>query len=210
LTRVLSAGVIASLAFAGCGGSSDKSSTAATSTSATTSTATTASAPTSGIASRLLTGNELPPGFTGSQPSVVNSISGWISDSQTPTQDVASETKRLTRLGFVAGAREDLTGRSGVGTSVAEQFKTAAGARSELARGLKLFKASTANFYKPFRVAGIPGALGFAETGQPNGVNVAFASGGYYYLVGAQVPATASSEATLIAAAKRLYQRVHG
>ena len=43
------------------------------------------------------------------------------------------------------------------------------------------------------------------------GVNVAFTSGDYYYLVGAFVPAvSASSEATIIAAAKRLYRRVHG
>jgi hypothetical protein len=94
--------------------------------------------------------------------------------------------------------------------SAAEQFKTPSGARSELANELKLFKAADAGFYKAFRVAGIPAALGFAETAQPPGVNVAFASSDYYYLVGAQVSATASSEATIIAAARRLYRRVHG
>ena len=60
-----------------------------------------------------------------------------------------------------------------------------------------------------FPVAGIPGALGLAETAQPPGVNVAFASGDYYYLVGAQVSATASSEATIITAATLLYRRMH-
>ena len=42
-------------------------------------------------------------------------------------------------------------------------------------------------------------------------VNVAFTSGDYYYLVGAFVSAlTANSEAAIIAAASRLYHRVHG
>jgi len=196
--------------LAGCGGSSHKTSTAATSAPATTVSTTTTSTPASGIASRLLASNELPAGFTGSQPSVENTISGWLANTQTPSQEVASETKRLTRLGFLAGAREDLTGPSGAGISVAEQFKTPGGARSELANGLKRFKAAEARFYKAFRVAGIPTALGFAETGQPPGVNIAFASGDYFYLVGAQIPATATSEAKIIAAARRLYRRVHG
>jgi hypothetical protein len=197
--------------LAGCGGSSHKTSTAATRAPATTaSTAATASTPTSGIASWVLTSNELPVGFTGSQPSVDNTISGWLADSQTPSSQVASETKRLTRLGFVAGASENLTGPSGGGVSIAEQFKTPGGARSELANEVKLFKANDAGYYEAFPVAGIPGAFGLAEAGQPPGVNVAFASGDYYYLVGAQVSATASSEATIIAAARRLYRRVHG
>lgn len=155
----------------------------------------------------MLAGNELP-GFKGTQPSVSNTVSGWLAKLQTPSDQVASETKRLTRLGFVAGAREDLTGPSGRdGLSMVEQFKTPGAARSELANQLELFT-TTAPGYQPFPVAGIPGAHGYAASGP--GLNIAFASGDYYYLVGEFVSAVnASSEATLIAAAKRLYRGVH-
>lgn len=208
LRGVLLVGVVASLMLAGCGGSSHKTSTAATSAPATTaSTTTIASTSASGIASRVLTDNELP-GFTGSQPSVDYTVSAWLAYTQTPSVLVASETKRLTRLGFVAGATENLTGPSGrSGLSLVEQFKTAGGARSELANKLKVFK-TTAPGYEPFPVAGIP-AFGYAAQGP--GLNVAFASGDYYYLVGEFVSAvSASSEATITAAAKRLYRGVHG
>ena len=90
----------------------------------------------------MLTSNELPASFTGSEPAVDSTISGWLADSQTPSNQVASETKRLTRLGFVAGASENLTGPEGrSGVSIAEQFKTRGGARSELANEVKVFKA---------------------------------------------------------------------
>jgi hypothetical protein len=49
-----------------------------------------------------------------------------------------------------------------------------------------------------------------AATGA-SAVNVAVTSGNYYYFVGAFVPAvSARSEATIIAAARHLYRRVHG
>jgi hypothetical protein len=208
LLRVLIAGVIvASLMLAGCGGSSHKTPTAATSTLATTtSTATTARTPASGIASRVLTSNELN-GFTGSQPSVNHTVGSWVAQTKNPSVPIASETRRLTRLGFVAAATEDLTGPNRRdGLSLVEQFKTPGGARSELANEHK-FKATVPG-YQPFAAPGIPGAFGYAAQGP--GLNIAFASGDYYYLVGEFVPAvSASSEATLRAAAKRLYQHVH-
>ncbi|MEA2243089.1 MAG: hypothetical protein QOD24_2645, partial [Solirubrobacteraceae bacterium] len=147
----MSAGVVASVVLAGCGGSSHKTSTAATRAPATTgSTATTANTSRSSIASRVLSTNELN-GFKGSQPSVDNTVSGWLADRQTPSGEIASETKRLTRLGFVAGASESLTGPSGEGVSMAEQFKTPSGARSELASEVKVFRAQAAG-YKAFPV----------------------------------------------------------
>ena len=207
--RVLLVGVVASVVLAGCGGSSHEPSTAATSArAATASTTTTAATPASGIASRVLASDELP-GFKGSHTTVYNTASGWLAAETGATQVAASQTKPLTRLGFVAAAREDLTGPGGRdGLSLVEQFKTPGGARSELANELSTFKA-TAPGYQPFPVAGIPGARGYAAEGP--GLNLAFASGDYYYLVGEFVPAvSASSEATLIAAAKRLYRGVHG
>jgi hypothetical protein len=208
LSRVLLGGVATLLVFAGCGGSSHEKSTAATAAGTTASTATTVNKSTSGIASRLLTSNELK-GFTGSRPLVAKTASRWLAALQIPSSQMASETKRLTRLGFVAGAREDLTGAGRQGLSAVEQFKTPAGARSELANELEVFKANAAG-PKTFPVSGIPGAVGLAATGG-SGVNVAFTSGAYYYLVGAFVPAVnATSEATMTAAAKHLYRRVHG
>jgi hypothetical protein len=206
LRRVLLVSVVASLMLAGCGGSSHKTSTAATSAPATT--AATASTSTSSITSRVLTSNELN-GFTGSQPSVDHTVSAWLAHTKDPSVPVASETKRLTRLGFIAGATENLTGPHGRdGLSLVEQFKTPGGARSELANKLKVFKATVPG-YEPFAVPGIPGAFGYAATGP--GLNVAFASGDYFYLVGEFVSAvSSSSEATITVAAKRLYRDVHG
>jgi hypothetical protein len=200
LRNALFVGVVAFLVLAGCGGSSDKGSTATT--------ATAAEASTSSIASHVLTSNELK-GFAGSHPSVQNTARGWLTSRETPSSQIASETRRLTSQGFVAGASQNLTGSSGDGVSIAEQFKTPGGARSELANALKMFKAQAAG-PKTFPVVGIPGALGLAATGA-SGVNVAFTSGDYYYLVGAFVPAVnASSEATIVTAAKHLYRRVQG
>jgi hypothetical protein len=204
LKRSLLVGVAAPLVLASCGGSSDNASSAATS-------ATAAESSTSSIASHVLTRQEIPPGFTPNRPLVGNTVKSYLAATQTPAGQVASETKRLTRLGFVAGAHEDLRGSGGNGgVSIAEQFKTPAGARGEVANALSLFKATTGSTYKAFPVTGIPGAIGLGQTGQPGGVNVAFASGDYFYLVGAQLPAAAGSEAKVIAAAKRLYGRVHG
>lgn len=202
--RVLSACVVACVVLAGCGGSSHKSSTAATSAPA----GTTAGTATSGIASRVLASNELP-GFKGAKPSVSTTASAWLAARQTPSAQVASETKRLTRLGFVAGAAEDFTGPSGrAALSLVEQFKTPGAARSELANQLKLFR-TIAPGYQSFPVPGIPGAHGYAASGPA--LNIAFASGPYYYLVGEFVSAVNTrSEATLIAAAKHLYQSAHG
>ena len=64
-----------------------------------------------------------------------------------------------------------------------------------------------------FAVAGIPGAVGFEQTGASGGRNVAFADGRFYYLVGDGWNNSAKDavpRATLIAAATKLYQRVHG
>jgi hypothetical protein len=202
--------VVASLMLAGCGGSSHKSSTAATSApaaTASTTTTTTPDTPAAGIASRVLASNQLP-GFKGSQPTVYNTASGWLAAQTGATQVAASQTKPLTRLGFVAAATENLTGPSGrAGLSLVEQFKMPDGARSELANEVNMFKSTPG--YQPFPVPGIPGAFGYAAQGP--GLNLAFASGDYYYLVGEFVSAvSASSEATIVAAAKRLYRGVHG
>ncbi len=67
----------------------------------------------------------------------------------------------------------------------------------------------------PFAVSGIPGAVGFEQTGSgPAGgaSNVGFVSGPYVYVLGAGWGNGAKnviSNQTLIAAARKLYSRVH-
>jgi hypothetical protein len=204
LGRVWLVGVVTSLMLTGCGGGGNKTPTAATSAAAAT-TANIASTSTSSITSHVLTSN----GFKAAQPSVDHTVSAWLAHNLDPAVPLASETNRLTRLGFIAGATEHLTGpdrRDGL--SLVEQFKTPAGARLELANEFKTFKATVPG-YDPFAVPGIPGAFGYAADGP--GLNIGFASGDYYYLVGEFVSAvSASSKATIRAAANRLYRRVHG
>ena len=209
LRCVLLVSVVAPIALAGCGASSHKTSTAAAKVPAPAgSTANTVNTSTSSVATHVLTSNELP-GFKGSRPSVYTTVTGWLEAQNSATQVAASETKQLARLGFVAAARENLNGPSGhAGLSLVEQFKTPRGARSELANERKMFK-MTVPGYEPFPVPGIPGAFGYAAEGP--GLNLAFASGDYYYLVGEFVSAAnARSEATLITAATGLLQRAHG
>jgi hypothetical protein len=154
----------------------------------------------------VLARNELP-GFIGGQPTVDRNVHAWLTDDQTPPGQMAPETKTLRRLGFVAGAREDLTGSGEPGLSIVEQFGSPAGARTELANQLRTFKAADVG-YTPFPVPGIPGALGLGAKAPPPGLNVAFASGDYYYLVGEEVPAvTTGTERTLVAAAQHLHNR---
>jgi hypothetical protein len=207
--RALLLGAVTVLLLAGCGGSSHKTSTTAATRAPTTaaSTAPTAKTPTAGIARRVLADDELH-GFTGRPPSVQTTVSGFLAGNQTPAGQVASETRRLTRLGFVAAAHEDLTSHGRDGVSIVEQFKTSRGARSELANELEVFE-TQAGGLKDFAVPGIPGAVGLAVPSGA-GVNVAFTSGRSYYLVGAVLPVDARSEATIVAAARRLYRRVHG
>jgi hypothetical protein len=131
----------------------------------------------------------------------------WVLVSQVPSAQKQSVTSRLQRLGFVAGLREDLTGPNNVsGLSFVEQFGSAAAARSELADVVNESAPAP-----PFAASGIPGARGFGSASS-GGFNVAFAKGGYFYLVGAASgppgATGAPTPATVIAAAQRLYHRV--
>ena len=215
------AGAVCAALIAGCG-SSHKSATNTTSTTTTaTSTAATSTAATStaaapanppaGIAGRLLTNNELR-GFTASPPAVNATARSWVTAEQLPPSQLDAEFARLTRLGFIRGAREDLTMGNTPGLSLVEQFHSDKAAAAELTAQTAESKASAPQF-KPFAVPGIPGARGFAllQQGQ-GGINIAFARGPYYYLVGQELASgesnTKASIASLIAAAQHLYQRV--
>jgi hypothetical protein len=149
----------------------------------------------------------MPAGFSAAgDPSVYPTIAQWLGGNQTPANQMASETARLKRLGFVAGATLNLNSAKGPGLSLLEQFRTPAGARDELLAQANTFARSTG--FERFAVPGIPTSVGFGFSG--NGVNVSFANGDYYYLVGEAVRLSAANEAAVVASAKKLYQRVRG
>jgi hypothetical protein len=137
----------------------------------------------------------------------------WVLESELSPSKQAGEAARLQRLGFIAGVRERLIATDGSpaeGISVVEHFPSPHAARSELAAQIAL--ARTAGPASAFNVRGIPGAAGFDDShGGSSGENVVFSKGSYYYLVGAGwltgTPAM-PTHASLIAAARRLYDRV--
>jgi hypothetical protein len=203
-------GVAAALLVAGCGGSDH---TASTTTERSTSTAASGGSAPSGIQHRLLTRNELA-GFKPVGVSVYKTPSSWIAGEQLPADEATAEKAMLSRNGFRLGVHEDLMSRGTGGASVVQQFRSPAAARDALAFYVSKSKTPEARAvggaYAPFKVSGIPGAVGFSRGGvNGGGLNVVFSDGAYYYFVG-QEGGTASAVANLTAAARHLYHRVHG
>jgi hypothetical protein len=207
--RALFFGIAAAALVAGCGGGGHRQST----TSSTQSSSTNASAgnPSNGIRARLLTRNELA-GFRPVGVSISKTRSSWVSgEPGVPPDQQAAETAMLKRDGFRIGARENLANGSTPGLSVVEQFRSPSAERDAFALYSSQFKApgSSAGKYAPFKVRGIPGAVGFSLGGaNGGGINIAFGSGAYYYLVG-QVGGSVKTIDNLVAAAQHLYHRVH-
>ena len=151
----------------------------------------------------------MPPGFSAQgRPTVYSTIVTWAQGTDTPSYQLKSETARLKRLGFVAAATLDLNSSQGDGISLVEQFRSPAGPRSELANTLATVNGGPAGQVR-FAAPGIPHSAGFGAPGSNNGVNVAFADGDYYYLVGEQ-PNARANRAGVIASAQKLYHRVRG
>lgn len=96
------------------------------------------------------------------------------------------------------------------GLSEVEQFRSARAARAEIAA--ESGPLPGAGTYGTFTVPGIPGARGFSFLqGGSGGINIAFAKGPYFYLVGQETPGQESVKAAtagLVAAAQHLYHRV--
>jgi hypothetical protein len=146
--------------------------------------------------------------------SVYKTPSSWISGEQVPPDQATAEKAMLSRDGFRLGVHEDLMSSGTGGASVVEQFRSAAAARDALAFYVSQYKAPAAaavgGAYAPFKVSGIPGAVGFSRGGvNGGGINVAFSDGASYYLVG-QEGGSQTAIANLTAAARHLYHRVHG
>jgi hypothetical protein len=136
------------------------------------------------------------------------SIAQWVQQVGSPSTSPQSETARLKRIGFVAAASLNLSSSQGDGISLVEQFRSPAGPRFELANTLATVNGGPAGQVR-FSVPGIPRSAGFGAPGSNSGVNVAFAGGDYYYVVGEQ-PSARANRAGVIASAQKLYHRVRG
>jgi hypothetical protein len=133
--------------------------------------------------------------------------SGLLRSSQS-----SAEIARLHRLGFVAGISEQLTSANNqnrYGLTDAEQFSSAKSAEAEVAHSTVVNGPWTV-----FSVPGVPGARGFEESAAgEGGRNIAFSHGNFVYLIGSGWQATAANgvpRATMVAVARKLYQRVSG
>jgi len=202
-----------------CGSStSTTASTAGSSTAAATSTPSTAAIPPNAppalraVAGRMLNAGDLTGFAPQGRRTIGMNASMWIAEEHLPPAEQTSETARLQHLGFATAVSERLAPGSGPAEaiSVVVLFHSAQAARSNVAAEVRRGTAAGAS---AFAVPGIPGAGGFggASAGS-TGYNVAFAIGNYYYLVGAGYPTGAPNPPTregLIAAAQRLYARVH-
>jgi hypothetical protein len=155
----------------------------------------------------LLTSNELA-GFHVADVSVHTTPDSWVSEEQLLGDQAAAEKAMLERNGFRAGVHEDLMSGGTGAASIVEQFRSAQAAAGAL--GFYLMRSKTFGPYAPFKVTGIPHAVGYSLGGvNGGGINLVFSDGAYYYLVGREAGSTAAV-ANLNTAARHLYQRVHG
>jgi hypothetical protein len=203
--RALTAGVAVAVVVSGCGGGGDKSST--TTGSSASSSTTAASSAASEIRSHVLKTNALA-GFHVADVSVRTTPNGWIASEQLSGDQAAAEKAMLKRNGFRAGAHEDLMNGATGGASIVVRFDSPAAAADAMDFYVKRSKGF--GQYAPFKVTGIPNAKGFSLGGlNGGGINIVFSDGDYYYLVG-QEGGSKAAVAKLNAAARQLYQRVHG
>ena len=178
----------------------------------------TAAAPTGpplALTARVLGASAIP-GMVATHPTAVaRSASEWATTVDS-SRSASRETARLRALGFAGGAAEQLHGLyplTAEAISIAEQYRSPAGARAELAYQYSRLEDSPGAKVATFPT-GIPGARGVSVTAAGStGLNVMFAVGRYYYLVGTGSPSSArnvSGRPQLTRAAGVLYLTVNG
>src|SRR5579862_87107 len=171
------------------------------------------------LTARLLKRGEFP-GFTFEAPTSYTA-KAWVAlNTGLTTAQTNTEVARLTREGFKGLLSEYLDDKQGPrnGLSFVMQLGSAASARAELAAEVRDTKLQTPAT-ETFKVSAIPGAVGFgSDGGNPGdymgGENIAFADGSFFYLVGnawsGSTKTSNPSHTALMAAAAKLYERVHG
>jgi hypothetical protein len=203
--RVLTAGVGVAVVLSGCGSGGHNASTTTPSSAASSTTAASPSA--SGIRSRVLNRNEMA-GFHVVDVLVYTTPDSWMSDEQLPADEAAIEKAMFKRDGFRVGVHEDLMSGGTDGASIVVQFRSPQAAADALDFYRK--RAKALGGYAPFKVTGIPHAVGYSIGGvNGGGINISFSEGAYYYLVG-RLAGSKAAIASLNAAARRLYHRVQG
>lgn len=170
------------------------------------------------LAGRVLRAGEFPGFVPRQQPSALTDVAAWNKVAPSGGIDVRA---RLSREGFVAGVREDLTwtkGNDRGALSAAVRLGSPKAARAEIAQQLRDFAAEPGRrgvlTFTRFAVPGIPGAFGFTKTANDGaGHNIIWADGPFTYHVGVGWGAQVTdkpTQAQLISAARTLYLRVHG
>jgi hypothetical protein len=168
------------------------------------------------LSARVIQPGEFKP-FTPAGAHLYTDANEWVgSDATLSSGARAAEVAELKRNGFKAIYVQQLgvTSPQQAGLSYAVQLGSPAQAKAELAAGLRDQRQESKSF-EAFPVAGIPGAAGFHLAGNSSfeGDNITFADGPYVYLVGQGWGVNirpAAPRAALVAAAQRLYRRVHG
>ena len=140
------------------------------------------------LAGRVLRPGEFPGFVPKQQPSALTDVAAWNKVAPSGGVDVRA---RLTREGFIAGVREDLTWTKGTdrgALSAAVRLGSPKAARAEIAAQLRDFRAEIGHrgvlTYTAFTVPGIPGAHGFTKTAKDGaGHNIIWADGPFTYHV---------------------------
>lgn len=155
------------------------------------------------------------PGFDRRRPPmIIPSSSGWAAVEQPGS--IQREAARLRALGFERAIDEQLHARFPVrarAVSIAEQYRSPAGARAQLAHQYGQLEHTHGVKVSAFLV-GIPGAYGVRLGG--GGIvalDVLFSAGPYYYVVAAEYPSNARNGVTatrIVAAARTLYLAITG
>lgn len=136
------------------------------------------------------------PGLTASRPPVVvRSAEAWAG-TQTPAV-VAQPAGRLRALGFTGAVVGRLHSTGAQWTSVAERYRTPAGARAEAGYLYAQLRSARGATVSGFAVAGVPGAHGVSVAGpRATQVVTVFAADRFAYVVSARVSASASQAGT--------------
>jgi hypothetical protein len=176
------------------------------------------------LSGRVIRHGELPgfgpfgPGHT----TLYQNAQKWVRlDTSLTTHQASARISRLRREGFKAVLSEQLGSltRDWGGASWVMQLDSAASAHTELAANVHDWQSTSKppnTTYAGFAITTIPGAHGYhlgGTAGSFEGDNIEFADGPFLYLVGNGWKtgiANTPPRANLIAAATKLYKRVHG
>ena len=119
------------------------------------------------------------PGYTvGGHPSTMTTAAGLLEGGPLSKTQKKSAISTLQKAGFVKAVEESAEGsNTNEGLSLVMQFSSAAGAQTGAAVFLDMAKTGQAGA-KPFRVGGVPGAMGVTVIGSAGGSANAYWSAG--------------------------------